>query len=170
MSVIAIVARLICTAHIQPYQPTRPLQPAPGSPIVSIDHPPPHTHTHSVRFRPVVSGVPRSSVPFKGTWPRVGSRPSSRLASSDRLPPCQSPLTGRIPSGAVRMKLASQLAEQFIYLFIYTAIYSPHTVHIQRMRTTVYSPCSAADGRAEGTPVDYNQSPQWRPGQRGAAS
>ena len=43
-----------------------------------------------------------------------------RLASSDGLPPCQSPLATVMgespPEGAVRTQIASQLAERLIYL------------------------------------------------------
>ena len=34
-------------------------------------------------------------------------------------------------------------------------IYSPNIVRTQAVRTIVYSPCAAADGRAKGIPVVY---------------
>ena len=54
----------------------------------------------------------------------------------------------------------------------YTAICSSHTAHTQPMCPTVYIPCetACADGRAEGTTVDYDSSPPWYSGEPAAGT
>ena len=100
-----------------------------------LSRPPTHTHTHA-RFRPILSGGLRPTRALsKGKFSVAWTRPFSHLASSDRLPPCQSPLAGRIPSGAVCMQIASQLAEQFIHSFIW----QPHTASHRSPQKPKYS-------------------------------
>ena len=56
----------------------------------------------------------------KGVLPVAWSRPSFHLASSDRLSPCQFPLKGSPPSGAIRTKIALHASGALNLLFICT--------------------------------------------------